>query len=130
MRKIIVPTGYMGSGSSAVTDLVAEYKNCNNDYRSFEYVFLHCPNGLFDLEDKLLIGGCRLIYLINVLNFTLEKTMEVPILNIYSMLKLDNQDILIGIFSIIPMIQEFMKKSSGKYIFASSNNLASLIFPL
>ena len=53
MRKIIVPIGYMTSGSSAVTDLVSEFANVNNDYGIFEYVFLHCPNGLFDLEDKL-----------------------------------------------------------------------------
>lgn len=57
MKKIIVPTGYMGSGSSAITDLISEYKNCSNKYKSFEYVFLHCPNGVFDLEDKLLNGN-------------------------------------------------------------------------
>ena len=32
MNKIIIPTGYMGSGSSAVTDLVAEFKNCKNEF--------------------------------------------------------------------------------------------------
>lgn len=57
MKKIIVPTGYMGSGSSAITDLVSEFKNCQNEYKSYEYVLLHCPNGLFDLEDKLLRGN-------------------------------------------------------------------------
>lgn len=57
MKKLMVATGYMGSGSSAVTDLLAEYKDCFNEYKSFEYVFLHCPNGLFDLEDHLLIGN-------------------------------------------------------------------------
>lgn len=57
MKKLIVPTGYMGSGSSAVTDLISEFKNCSNDFKSFEYVFLHCPDGLFDLEDKLLLGN-------------------------------------------------------------------------
>lgn len=57
MKKLIVPTGYMGSGSSAVTDLISEFKDCYNEFKSFEYVFLHCPNGLFDLEDKLLIGN-------------------------------------------------------------------------
>lgn len=57
MKRIIVPTGYMGSGSSAITDLIAEYKDCDNKNRDFEYVFLHCPNGLFDLEDKLLLGN-------------------------------------------------------------------------
>ena len=57
MKRIIVPTGYMGSGSSAITDLIAEYKDCDNKNKSFEYVFLHCPDGLFDLEDKLLLGN-------------------------------------------------------------------------
>lgn len=57
MEKIIIPTGYMGSGSSAVTDLISEFKDCKNDYKSYEYIFLHCPNGLFDLEDKLLVGN-------------------------------------------------------------------------
>lgn len=57
MKKIIVPCGYMGSGSSAITDLVSEFKDCQNEHKSYEYVLLHCPNGLFDLEDKLLIGN-------------------------------------------------------------------------
>lgn len=57
MRKIIIPTGYMGSGSSAITDLVSEFENVNNSHKDFEYIFLHCPNGVFDLEDKLLIGN-------------------------------------------------------------------------
>ena len=57
MRKVIVPVSYMGSGSSAVTDLISEFKNVNNKYGNFEYVFLHCPNGVFDLEDKLLKGN-------------------------------------------------------------------------
>lgn len=57
MNRIIIPTGYMGSGSSAITDLVAEFKDCRNDFKSYEYVMLHCPNGLFDLEDKLLNGN-------------------------------------------------------------------------
>ena len=56
-NKIIVPTGYMGSGSSVVTDLVAEFEGFEAARGSFEYVFLHCPNGVFDLEDKLLIGN-------------------------------------------------------------------------
>lgn len=56
-RKIIVPVSYMGSGSSAITDLISEFENVNNKCGTFEYVFLHCPNGLFDLEDKLLVGN-------------------------------------------------------------------------
>ncbi len=57
MNRIIVPTGYMGSGSSAITDLISEFKDCQNSHKSYEYVLLHTPNGLFDLEDKLLIGN-------------------------------------------------------------------------
>ena len=57
MKKIIVPVSYMGSGSSAVTDLISEFKDVNNEYGYFEYVFLHCPCGVFDLEDKLLNGN-------------------------------------------------------------------------
>lgn len=57
MERIIIPTGYMGSGSSAITDLISEFEDCKNDFKSFEYVMLHCPNGLFDLEDKLLNGN-------------------------------------------------------------------------
>ena len=57
MKKIIVPTGYMGSGSSAITDLISEFKDCQNEHKDYEYVLLHCPNGLFDLADKLLIGN-------------------------------------------------------------------------
>lgn len=47
MKRIIVPMGYMGSGSSAITDLISEFKDCQNEYKSYEYVLLHCPNGLF-----------------------------------------------------------------------------------
>ncbi len=56
MNKILVPTGYMGSGSSAVTD-IAEIDGCSARNGDFEFVFLHCPNGVFDLEDKLLHGN-------------------------------------------------------------------------
>jgi len=57
MNKIIIPTGYMGSGSSAITDLVAEFKDCENRFKSYEYIMMHCPDGVFDLEDKLLNGN-------------------------------------------------------------------------
>lgn len=57
MNKIIIPTGYMGSGSSAITDLISEIDGYDSDHGTFEYVFLHCPNGVFDLEDKLLLGN-------------------------------------------------------------------------
>ena len=47
----------MGSGSSAKTDLIVEFKGHSADRGSFEYIFLHCLNGVFDLEDKLLTGN-------------------------------------------------------------------------
>ena len=53
MSKIISTCGFMCSGSSAVTDLLAEYEGVSA-VDSFEYIFLYCPNGVFDLEDKLL----------------------------------------------------------------------------
>ncbi|MEG0694876.1 MAG: sulfotransferase domain-containing protein [Erysipelotrichaceae bacterium] len=54
MNKIIAPISYMGSGSSAITGILSEF-SCNDTRSSdFEFVFLHCPNGVFDLEDKLL----------------------------------------------------------------------------
>jgi hypothetical protein len=56
-NKILVPAGYSGSGSSAVTDLVSELEGFDINTGSYEYVFTHCPNGLFDLEDKLLLGN-------------------------------------------------------------------------
>ena len=55
--KVIVPTGYMGSGSSAITDLLDGIEGIDVSRSTFEFVFLHCPNGVFDLEDKLLIGN-------------------------------------------------------------------------
>lgn len=57
MNKIIIPIGYMGSGSSAITDFMREFDGCHVADTNFEYVFLHCPNGVFDLEDKLLVGN-------------------------------------------------------------------------
>ena len=57
MNKLIRPTGYMGSGSSAITDLICEFDGFDAENGTFEYVFMHCPDGLFDLEDKLIIGN-------------------------------------------------------------------------
>lgn len=57
MATLFVPVSYMGSGSSAFTDLLAESRLVRAPRGSFEYVFLHAPGGLFDLEDKLLVGN-------------------------------------------------------------------------
>lgn len=57
MNKIIIPTGYMGSGSSAITDLLSEYKENYCPLDNFEFVFLHCPNGVLDFVDKLIYNN-------------------------------------------------------------------------
>ncbi len=55
---IIAITGYYGTGSSAVLDLLSEYEGCSEEgLRSYEHVPLYFPNGLFDLELKLLYGN-------------------------------------------------------------------------
>ena len=56
----ITTTGYYSTGSSAVYDLLREYSSCSeevNRENPIEHIFLYMPNGLFDLEDKLLIGN-------------------------------------------------------------------------
>jgi len=56
----ITTTGYYSSGSSAVYDLLREYNACTeeiNKNNPVEHILLYMPNGLFDLEDKLLIGN-------------------------------------------------------------------------
>ena len=57
MKKLIIPTGYMGSGSSAITSYVSEFDDIHADFGAHEYVFMHTPGGVFDLEDKLLKGN-------------------------------------------------------------------------
>jgi hypothetical protein len=57
----IAVTGYFGAGSSAVLDLLCEY-NCNstgvkNEKGGYEHTTLYHPGGIFDLEDKLLLGN-------------------------------------------------------------------------
>lgn len=42
-KRIIIPTGYMGSGSSVITDLISEVEGVDVSRGTFEYVFLHCP---------------------------------------------------------------------------------------
>ena len=55
--KYYITAGFMGSGSSALTDLLCEFEDVSAPNGNFEYVFLHAPNGVFDLEDKLLKGN-------------------------------------------------------------------------
>lgn len=57
----IVVTGYFGSGSSAVLDLLSEYSSVGSIVKDkeggYEHTTLYHPGGLFDLEDKLLMGN-------------------------------------------------------------------------
>ncbi len=50
--KIITCASYYGSGSSALTDLIAEYEGVK-DLSSFEFRFLHDIDGISDLEYHL-----------------------------------------------------------------------------
>lgn len=50
--KIVTVTGYYGTGSSAVTDLISELDNVHS-LGDYEMRFLHDPNGVSDLEFKI-----------------------------------------------------------------------------
>lgn len=55
---VVAVTGYHGTGSSAVLDLLSEYEGCSQGgMRSYEHVPFYFPDGLFDLEHKLLLGN-------------------------------------------------------------------------
>ena len=62
---IISTSGFYCTGSSAVFNLLEEYESCTagklkkwqipaSDY---EHIIMYTPDGVFDLEDKLLIGN-------------------------------------------------------------------------
>ena len=62
---IISTSGYYATGSSAIFNLLEEYESCTagklenwqipaGDY---EHIIMYTPDGVFDLEDKLLIGN-------------------------------------------------------------------------
>ncbi len=59
-KAVITTTGFYKTGSTAVFELLKEYNACtagivgDNEY---EHLLLYTPNGLFDLEDKLLLGN-------------------------------------------------------------------------
>ena len=56
MKKVAV-TSYCGTGSSAVIDLLSEYSSCTtNGLIRYEHIPFYTPNGIFDLEDKLING--------------------------------------------------------------------------
>lgn len=57
--KIITTTGYGGTGSSAISDLLKEFNNCYS-YGNFEFRFLQDPDGIMELEYKLVENINRL----------------------------------------------------------------------
>jgi len=62
---IISTSGYYSTGSSAVFALLEEYDSCTSGKLEnwqlpgidYENILLYTPDGIFDLEDKLLIGN-------------------------------------------------------------------------
>lgn len=52
---IYMACGYSGTGSSALVHLLSEYSNCTiGKLKKYEHILFYTPNGLFDLEDRLL----------------------------------------------------------------------------
>lgn len=77
MKKIITCASYGGTGSSAITDLLKEFRNCKS-FGDFEFSFLHYPNGVRDLELNILNRNNRLntgysIYKFLEMNKKIEK---------------------------------------------------------
>lgn len=55
---IFAVAGYMGTGSSAVVNLLEEYSNCTTaGLTKMEHIVFYTPHGLFDLEDRLLLNN-------------------------------------------------------------------------
>lgn len=50
----IITAGFCGTGSSAIEDILLEYDGCTvGNYSRFEHVLFYVPDGLFDLEDRI-----------------------------------------------------------------------------
>lgn len=58
-HKIITCASYGGSGSSIITDLLKEFSTCKS-LGDFEFTFLHYPDGVSDLEDRVVRNKHRL----------------------------------------------------------------------
>lgn len=59
-KTVITTTGFYKTGSTAVFELLKEYDSCTTGIigdSEYEHLLLYTPNGLFDLEDKLLLGN-------------------------------------------------------------------------
>lgn len=59
MKKIITCTGYHGTGSSLITDYLKEFEEIDS-MGDFEFRFIQDPNGIADLEDRLIKNNSRL----------------------------------------------------------------------
>lgn len=59
MKKIITCTGYHGTGSSLITDYLKEFEEIDS-LGDFEFRFIQDPNGIADLEDRLIKNNSRL----------------------------------------------------------------------
>lgn len=59
MKRIITCASYHGTGSSIITDLLGELENVRS-FGDYEFRFLQDPNGIGDLEEKLLRNNARL----------------------------------------------------------------------
>ena len=59
MKKIITCAGYHGTGSSLITDLLKEFSNVKS-FGEYEFRFLQDPNGVGDLEERLINNNSRL----------------------------------------------------------------------
>lgn len=54
----VIAAGYSGTGSSAVLHLLSEYKGFDIAVEgSYEHVLFYIPDGLFDLEDRILLNN-------------------------------------------------------------------------
>lgn len=52
---IVIAVGYSGTGSSAIVHLLSEYSNCMEGTQgTYEHLPFYTPDGVFDLEDRLL----------------------------------------------------------------------------
>lgn len=59
MKKVVTCTGYHGTGSSVITDMLKEFSNVKS-FGDFEFRFLQDPNGVGELEERLVKNNCRL----------------------------------------------------------------------
>lgn len=59
MKKIITCAGYHGTGSSLITDLLKEFQGIKS-FGEYEFRFLQDPNGVGDLEERILNNNSRL----------------------------------------------------------------------